>query len=281
MDEAIDGGRGTAVRALEAPGAQIAYEVIGSGPVLALVGQTIGADGFRALATGLAQDHTVVLHDPRGTGRSTLDDPDQPADPELLAADLAAVLREVTDVPADVFGASGGAVTALSLALSHPELTRTTVVHEPPLVWWLDDDAHAARQVHRVVEEHRHHGLDAGLAAFGAFSGLPTPHRNRPLPGSPGTTVRETERLILSALEPICLYRPDLSPLRGSRNLVIGVGATSGGELAHRCARALAQALDIEPVVFPGNHGGYGGSEVGGLAEAFALRLREVLAGAR
>lgn len=273
--------RGSTVHDLRVPGARVTYEVLGSGPVVALVGQSIGADGFRALAQRLADDHTVVLHDPRGTGRSSLEDPDEGADPELLADDLARVLRTVTDGPADVFGASGGAVTALSLALTHPELVGTTVAYEPPLVWWLDDGPQAARQVHGVVEAHRSHGLDAGLDAFAAFTGFTSPRRERPLPGSPGSDVRVTERLVLNALEPICLYRPDLGTLRGTDRLVVGVGTTSGGELAHRCGRALARALGTEPAVFPGHHGGYGGPEVGGVAEAFAVRLREVLAGAR
>lgn len=278
MDEKVTTPRGATVRAIDVPGARITYEVLGAGPVLALVGQSIGADGFRALGERLATDHTVVLHDPRGTGRSALTDPDEAAEPDLLAEDLAEVLRAVGGAPADVFGAGGGAVTALSLALTHPELVHTTVAHEPPLVWWLDDGPNAARQVQGVVQAHRDHGLDAGLAAFAQFTGFTSPRRDRPLPGSPVTDVRTTERLVLSALEPICLYRPDLGALRGSPRLVVGVGTTSTGELAHRCGRALARALGTEPAVFPGHHGGFGGKEVGGEAEAFAARLREVLA---
>ena len=262
---------------LSVPGAHITYEVMGDGPVVALVGQSVGADGFRALAGRLSVDHTVVLHDPRGTGRSVLDDPEEPAEPELLADDLARVLQAVGGTPAQVFGGGGGAVTALALAVTRPELVSTVVAHEPPLVWWLDDAPDVVRTVHGVVQTHRDQGLDEGLRAFGRFAGFAEPRPDNPVPGSAGTSVRTTERLILQALEPICLYRPDLDPLRGTSRVVVGVGTTSGGEVAHRCARALAFALDVDPVVFPGGHGGYAAPEDGGDPDAFAARLREVL----
>jgi predicted phage tail protein len=38
---------------------------------------------------------------------------------------------------------------------------------------------------------------------------------------------------------------------------VVAVGATSEGQLAHRCAVALAERLSTPVVEFPGNHGGF------------------------
>jgi len=93
-------------------GASLRYEVLGSGPVLALVGHPMGADDVRDLAEQLAGERTALLHDPRGLGASPLEDPSQDADPEVLADDLARLLREVTDAPAEVVASSGGAVTA-------------------------------------------------------------------------------------------------------------------------------------------------------------------------
>ncbi len=262
------------------PGATIAYEVHGSGPVLAVVGHPMGADGFRALADRMAADHTVVLHDPRGVGRSSIDDPAQPADPDLLAADLAAVLRQVTDSPADVFGSSGGGVTALALAASAPELVRTVVAHEPPLVSFLPDADEVTAGLRGVLDVHREHGIGAAMGAFFRLIGATMPEPgpdSPPMPEPTAEDIRTSERLITAGLEPVCLYRPDLSALRAGR-VVIGVGTTSAGELAHRCGVAVAGALGREPVTFPSHHVGFAGPEMGGEPDAFAARLRELLA---
>jgi hypothetical protein len=62
--------------------------------------------------------------------------------------------------------------------------------------------------------------------------------------------------------------------------MVIGAGAESKMELAHRGAFAVADRLGIEPVIFPSHHGGFLGGEHGwaGDPDGFAAVLREVLA---
>jgi hypothetical protein len=53
-------------------------------------------------------------------------------------------------------------------------------------------------------------------------------------------------------------YRPDLKALSGtSTKIVVGVGATSAGQLAHRGGLALAEHLGLTPTEFPGGHGGF------------------------
>jgi hypothetical protein len=54
------------------------------------------------------------------------------------------------------------------------------------------------------------------------------------------------------------------------------------GEMANRCATAVAERLGTTPVVFPSHHGGFLGGEYGwaGDPDAFAARLREVVDGA-
>jgi hypothetical protein len=79
-------------------------------------------------------------------------------------------------------------------------------------------------------------------------------------------------------------YQPDFDALKqasaaGTR-IVIGVGAESEGELAHRAAVGVAERLGTTPVTFPGGHGGFAAGEDGDTAapEAFAAKLREVFA---
>lgn len=127
-------------RTLDVPGARLHLEV--SGPAggdddeatpLALVGHPTGTGGFRDLVEHLSDDRTVLLHDPRGFGASPLDDPTDDADPDRLADDLVALLdAAVPGRRVDVFGSSGGAVTALALAARHPERVR---VAAPSASW--------------------------------------------------------------------------------------------------------------------------------------------------
>jgi pimeloyl-ACP methyl ester carboxylesterase len=70
---------------LRVPGARLHDEVRGRGPVLMVVGLPRDSADFAPVAAALADRYTVVTYDPRGISRSTLDDPDEDAAPELIA----------------------------------------------------------------------------------------------------------------------------------------------------------------------------------------------------
>jgi len=77
-------------------------------------------------------------------------------------------------------------------------------------------------------------------------------------------------------------YEPDFDALRSaSTRIVLAAGAESEGQLANRGAFAVAGRLGQVPIIFPSHHGGFLGGEYGwgGQPEAFAAKLREVLAG--
>ena len=112
---------------LDLPGAQMYYEVRGSGPLLLVIGQPMTSPPFAPLADLLAEDHTVVTYDPHGLGQSSVDDPSLEVTPEVQAADLAHLVDAVGGGPADVFASSGGAVAALAFAAHHPDHVRTLV----------------------------------------------------------------------------------------------------------------------------------------------------------
>jgi pimeloyl-ACP methyl ester carboxylesterase len=137
-------------RFLHVPGARLYVEVQGSGPTLMLVGHPMGASGFAAIAPLLAEGYTVVTYDPRGFARSTVEDPDQDARPDLLADDVRRVLEAVGDGPAHVFGSSGGAVTGLALVARYPGHAQTLVAHEPPLALVLLEAKEEGGEIHAI-----------------------------------------------------------------------------------------------------------------------------------
>jgi clorobiocin biosynthesis protein CloN7 len=67
-----------------------------------------------------------------------------------------------------------------------------------------------------------------------------------------------TDTFLAHLLRPTTHYRPDVEALRtASARIVVAVGATSKGQLAHRSAVALADRLGPLAVEFPGDHAGF------------------------
>ncbi len=139
-------------RTLDVPGAILAYDIrrneASTEPILMLIGSPMGAAGFATLA-GHFTDRTVVTYDPRGSERSTLNEPGSRVAPDDHADDLHRVIRAIGGGPVDLFASSGGAVNALALVATHPGDVRTLVAHEPPLASILPDREHALAVVPR------------------------------------------------------------------------------------------------------------------------------------
>ena len=102
-----------------------------------------------------------MTYDPRGFARSTIEDRNQDAEPDLLADDVRRVLEAVGDGPADVFGSSGGAVTGLALVARYPGHVRGLVAHEPPLALLLADAEQARAAMHDIHDTYRASGAGA------------------------------------------------------------------------------------------------------------------------
>jgi pimeloyl-ACP methyl ester carboxylesterase len=261
---------------LDVPGARLYYEVQGSGPVLMLVGHPMGVAGFAPIAPLLAESYTVVTYDPRGFARSTIDDPNQDAEPDLLAGDVRRVLEAVGELPAQVFGSSGGAVTGLALVARYPDHVKTLVAHEPPVALLLPEAEGARAEIQEIYDTYRDRGISPAWSRFASFSGM-----NMPPPGAGGEAqppsaeaVATSERFFGHGLLPIALYQPDLSALQAApARVTIAAGVTSKGEFAHRTAAALAERLGTPLIDFPGGHGGFA-SDPG----EFAPVLRSLLA---
>jgi pimeloyl-ACP methyl ester carboxylesterase len=246
---------------LKVPGATLYYEQHGTGPLLvAIPGGPSDAGAFASLSAALADRYTVVAYDPRGNSRSVLDGAPDDQDLAVHGDDAARLIEAIDAGPANVLGSSGGAQIGLALAARHPARVRLLVAHEPPCVSLLADGDVLLREFERIHELHRASGVPAAMAAFARLAGFDQqpPPSNLP-PDAAATMARMTGNIayfVEHGMRAIAGFRPDVATLRAVR-VVVGVGADSAGQLAHRCARALAAKLEVDPVTFPGGHTGF------------------------
>jgi pimeloyl-ACP methyl ester carboxylesterase len=254
----------TTTRTLAVPGGRLYYEVRGSGPLLLLAASPMGADAFAPMADALADRYTVVTHDPRGIGRSPLDDPTEDSTPDLRADDVAALLDALRADTADMFGTSGGALTGLALAGRQPGRLRTLVAHEPPLLRLLPDAAAQLAAVEDTVAAFHHDGLGAAWQRFMRQAGYPD------LPPADGTEqdaggfepseqdLADGARFFAHELWHTTSHRLDVAALAaGPVRVTVGLGVESHKLLTYRTSMALAEGLGGTPVDFPGEHTGF------------------------
>jgi pimeloyl-ACP methyl ester carboxylesterase len=100
--------------------------------LLLISGGPVDAGVFTDLAGRLSDRYRVVSYDQRGHSRSRLDGEPEDIPVSLHAEDAAALLREVGDGPAHVYGSSGGGTIGLELVARNSELVRTLLAHEAP-----------------------------------------------------------------------------------------------------------------------------------------------------
>jgi pimeloyl-ACP methyl ester carboxylesterase len=281
-------------KTLDVPGATLTYDIRPNAdsaqPALMLIGSPMGAGGFGTLAGHFA-DRTVVTYDPRGVERSPKTDPTSESTPEQHADDIHRIIAELGLRPVDLFASSGGAVNALALVARHPEDVRTLVAHEPPLAAILPDREGAMAVTQAISDTYQRSGFGPAMAQFIVVVGYKGPmtlefaSQPPPDPAMFGLPAEDdgtrTDALLAQNITTCTHYEPDFAALQAaSTRIVLGVGAESEGEMAHRGGEAVAERLGIEPVTFPSGHGGFLGGEYGqsGEPDAFATRLREVLA---
>lgn len=107
-------------------GAEIHYEIHGDGPPLVLLhGGVDPSQTFGAPLAAMARTHKVIAIHLRGHGFSR--DSDAPWSSELMADDVASVLRQLGIGKARFMGYSLGAAIALQVAIRHPELVEKLV----------------------------------------------------------------------------------------------------------------------------------------------------------
>ncbi|HET7476122.1 MAG TPA: alpha/beta hydrolase [Dermatophilaceae bacterium] len=283
---------------LQTSDATLAYDVDGplptadGRPPLFMIGQPMDSRGFETLASHFT-DRTVVRYDPRGLHRSTRRDGRVDQRPEQQAQDVHEIIAAVGVAPVDMFASSGGAVTALALVAAHPDDVATLVAHEPPLVALLPD-AELALAGERINQEaYQAKGSAYGMAGFIAYTSWQGQFTQGFLAGLPGDPAQfglpatddgsRDDPLLSGVASAITRYRPDVAAIRAApTRVVIAAGEESEATVTWRTSVAMAELLTTPLTVFPSHHGGFLGGQLGygGQPEAFAARLREVLAGA-
>jgi pimeloyl-ACP methyl ester carboxylesterase len=262
---------------LRVPGATLAYEVHGDGPVLLLIpGGPADSSVFAPIRSVLSERYKVVTYDPRGLSRSTLNGEPQDVTVHTFADDAHRVLAAIDTESAYVLGSSGGALVGFELVSRYPEQVRVLLAHEPPLARLLDvadEDVALWLEVH---DTYLSDGVGPAMGKFLAAAGL---EQNAPQPPADPTPEvaeamagmqRNPEFFLAHMWLPMADYAPDVTRLR-SLPIEVAVGEASDGQLAYRAGVAFAEQLGKRPIFFPGDHGGFRSHP-----EAFARRLDEV-----
>src|SRR6185295_5518776 len=252
----------TTTHTLDTGDAQIAYDVHGplpaddGRPPLMMIGQPMTASGFGALSSHFP-DRTVVTYDPRGLGRSTRSDGRTDNSPTVQAEDVHAVIEALGAGPVELFGSSGGAVTALALVAAHPDDVVTLVAHEPPIITVLPDAEAAKRAQAGFRDVYMEKGSSAGMAAFIAMSSWQGEYTDAyfaqpaPDPAAFGMPAAEDgsrdDPLLSDRSAAVTSYRPDVEALAAApARIVIAVGEETGDTFTGRTAVATAELLGQE-----------------------------------
>jgi len=112
-------------------GLQLYYEIHGAGEPLILLHGGLGAiQMFGEVLPSLAQNRRVVAVDLQAHGRTA--DIDRPLSFELMAGDIAALIKHLGIEEADVMGYSLVGGVALRTAIQHPEVVRKLVLVSTP-----------------------------------------------------------------------------------------------------------------------------------------------------
>ena len=278
-------------RTIEVPGAVLTYdfrepEAPGDHRPLFIFGSPMGASGFEQLV-GHFTDRTVLTYDPRGMERSTRD-PTHGLTAEVHAEDYHRVVEAAGLGPVDAFGSSGGGMCGLHWVVAHPNDARTFVAHEPPLVALLGDSEMAIRVNADIVDTYQREGFGPAMAKFIQLvmrqSPLPDDYLDQPAPdptqfGLPTEDDGSRDDLLLSGNLAMPPFVPDEEAIQASPVRVVpAIGAEGEGGMARRGGEALARLLGVDPVIFPGDHGGFAASDWSPDNDpaAFAAKLREV-----
>jgi pimeloyl-ACP methyl ester carboxylesterase len=212
---------------------ELHYESTGGGEPLVLVhGGWSDLHNWDPVAPALADSFHVIAYDRRGHGLSERPDRGTRRDQE---DDLAALIEGLELEPAHIAGTSFGASIAVGLAARRPELVRSVIAHEPPLMSLVADDRQvqglislAAAKIGSVLARIGRGDTEGAARQFveevalgpGAWEQLPPPLRATMIDTAPAIVAEQRDRdwasvdlAELARIElPVLLTQGDQSP---------------------------------------------------------------------
>jgi len=249
---------------LDVPGANLYYEVCGSGPILLMIhGGNGDANVFYAVVDKLAEHFMVVTYDRRGHSRSKISNSNEEYLVETHSDDAHRLLSVLTSEPAYVFGSSSGAVIGLDLAIRHPEQVRILIPHEPPLPQLLPErKREQALKIMKDLEaDYLSMGAEKALGKFTSTLGMGdfSDHGHQVSREQREQMVSNIKYFVTKEAAGIRRYIFDIDALKNALKVRVipGGGQASKDYFPYQCADALANCLGVGIVDFPGNHAGY------------------------
>jgi len=180
-------------RSIRVEGADLAYVERGNGaPIVFVHGSVNDYRSWRGQLATFGERYRAVAYSRRYHW------PNQPPrlgdafSAEQHAADLGALLAALDLAPAHLVGSSYGALTAMTLAVARPQLVRSLVLGEPPLLPWLARRPECAALMDSFMETAFRPAAESlargdaedgirsfidGVIGSGAFDRLPPPAR--------------------------------------------------------------------------------------------------------
>jgi pimeloyl-ACP methyl ester carboxylesterase len=195
------------------------YETNGEGDPLVLVhGGWSDHENWQLVAPALAESFLVVTYDRRGHGRS-----DRPGQASRMDQehDLAALIEHLDRGPAHVVGTSFGGSISIGLAARRPELVRSVIAHEPPLISVVAGDPDVqpllgevqatiesvlARLARGHIEDAARQFVEEVALGPGAWEQLPEPIRETMIDSAPAFTAEQRDPAWAS-MDPTALAR--------------------------------------------------------------------------
>ena len=261
---------------LEVPGSKLYYETEGSGPLLVLVpGGNGDGEVFKSFAEQLKPHYTVLRYDRRGFSRSELTAPqDYSVRLETDAEDVKRLIESQNGAPATVFGTSSGAIVTLELLVLFPEVVKTAITHEPPLLRLLPDWEDQRNFYAHLFGVYRTEGAAAAMREF-AEKTVDGPEKQMMQRAAPeGKPSKNRIYWFEHELREYPTTRFDMETLkRLSPKLIVTGGRDSVGQMPYIVASNLTEALGKPLLPVPGGHLGYLLH-----SEEFATALRDGLA---
>ena len=186
-------------------GRTVAYEATGSGEPLVLVhGGWSDHHNWDPVVPALARSFRVIAYDRPGHGQSAFD-PGTRRDQE---DDLGPLIEELGSARAHVVGTSYGGAIALGLAGRRPDVVRSVIAHEPPLISVAGDDPEIRPQleavgatIQSIIRQVARGQAEAGARQFveevalgpGAWAQLPVPLRETMVQSAPAFVAEQQD----------------------------------------------------------------------------------------